>query len=405
MEKSVAKDKKKVSSPFKQKWNAMIVSTFQKNSVLALVLCFCFLATHIFEIFSNKIIFVPEVIYFSFLNDIYAALFVSFIIIPASLILALIANKVMSYVTSFLYFSLILIHLLLSIYFFKSKVLMGSDLFSYSPKVILSTIKSSLEFDYLLIIFFFLSLMIIGFFAYYINHISKSTFLFSKKIIIISLVLLVFLTSFLLRKDKIDKFSPLENYVSINKSWFFFNAVFEKYTDKKENTLTEDTINNPVSVADSTQKTNSDSILLETNVIVNKNTQILEKEKKSVIDQAEIKKSKAESEKLKTSITTQPISEGSKIALHTLKSSDFADEKGKPVSKGFYVVVATFGNIKNAGRFKAEAIHKGHSNTKMILNKISKLYNIFLSTTNNLDEGEAAKYRVEYPGVWILKLE
>ncbi len=408
MEKAAIKEPKKVSNSFKQKWGSVLLSTFQKNSVLAIVLFFSFSVTHVFEIILNQIWVVPEVIYYSFLNDLYSSLFIAMIFFPVSLVFAVFGKKAMNYATSLVYFSLIIIHLSLTIYFFKSKVLLGGNLFNYSPQNIIAAISSAIEFNYLVVIVFFLSLMLIGFFAYYINYICKSSFLFSKGAKIMALIVpVIFLISFLLKKSRIDKFSTYENYLSSNKSWFFFDSVFDKYLQKNDGAIADGMPNNLILNNDSIAKPN-DSIALvtETTSPAINNTPVGKRDIPPVVAQSEIKKTEAELKNLPTAKITLPNSESPpKVAVRAFKSDDFVNEKEKPADKGFYIVLGTFGNKKNAYKFKADVIHKGHTTSKIIQNKVSKLYYIFSVNSGSLDEAGAFSYKKEYSGVWILNLE
>ena len=128
---------------------------------------------------------------------------------------------------------------------------------------------------------------------------------------------------------------------------------------------------------------------------------------KSDADQAEINRLKSEHEKTKSAETIPPTPTAATAGVRTFKTSDFVDENGKPVSTGFYVVIGAFGNKENAERFKAANIIKGHANTKMVQNQVTKIFNIFVLKTNNKEDADAEreKYRMEYPSVWILKLE
>ncbi len=128
---------------------------------------------------------------------------------------------------------------------------------------------------------------------------------------------------------------------------------------------------------------------------------------KSDADQAEINRLKAEQGKPKTG-ETPVVNSGTSIpGVRTSKTSDFTDENGGNVSNGFYVVIGTFGSKENAERFKASNVMKGHGNTKMVQNQVTKVYNIFVLKTNNKGDADAerTKYKAEYPSVWILNLE
>ena len=93
--------------------------------------------------------------------------------------------------------------------------------------------------------------------------------------------------------------------------------------------------------------------------------------------------------------------------IKTSESDDYADETGKAATTGFYVVIGTFGNKDNVEKFKAANIVKGHVNTKVVQNNFTKVYRVYVLKTNNRADADAerAKYKAEYPDVWILKLE
>ncbi len=122
---------------------------------------------------------------------------------------------------------------------------------------------------------------------------------------------------------------------------------------------------------------------------------------------AEIAVIDPELEKTKKSELSQPIPVVAIAGLPSSKSNGFVDEKGALAGNGFYIVIGTFGNKENAEKFKAATIIKGHRDTKIIQNKITKMYNIFALKTNNKKDAdlERAKYKGEYSNVWILNLE
>ncbi|MES2396785.1 MAG: SPOR domain-containing protein [Bacteroidota bacterium] len=122
---------------------------------------------------------------------------------------------------------------------------------------------------------------------------------------------------------------------------------------------------------------------------------------------AAINKLNSEPEKTTKSVSDQPVPVALEPKVPSYKTDRFADEKGGPAGDGYYVVIGSFGNKENAERFKAANIIKGHRNTKIIQNKVTKMYNIFALKTNNKKEAdlERSKYKGEYSNVWILKLE
>lgn len=93
--------------------------------------------------------------------------------------------------------------------------------------------------------------------------------------------------------------------------------------------------------------------------------------------------------------------------VRTYKIADFNDDKGKPVGGGYYVVIGTFGSKENADKFKAASIVKGHATTRIVQNQLTKMYNVVVVKTNNREDAvtERAKYKAEYPDLWILNLE
>lgn len=127
---------------------------------------------------------------------------------------------------------------------------------------------------------------------------------------------------------------------------------------------------------------------------------------KSNSDEA-IRKLDPEPEKTNKSESSQLIPVASEAGVPSYKTERFIDEKGSPAGNGYYIVIGTFGSKENADKFKAASIIKGHRNTKIIQNKITKMYNIFALKTNNKKDAdlERAKYKGEYSNVWILKLE
>ncbi len=121
----------------------------------------------------------------------------------------------------------------------------------------------------------------------------------------------------------------------------------------------------------------------------------------------EIDKVDPELEKTKKSQPSQMVPVVSPSGLPSSKRDGYVDEKGEFAGNGFYIVIGTFGSKENAERFKAATILKGHRNTKIMQNKITKMYNIFALKTNNKKDAdlERAKYKGEYSNVWILNLE
>ena len=80
---------------------------------------------------------------------------------------------------------------------------------------------------------------------------------------------------------------------------------------------------------------------------------------------------------------------------------------GKPLGIGFYLVTGTFCYPENADKSRATSVQRGHLNTKIIQNKLTKIYYIYVLKTNNRADidAERAKFKTEYQDAWILKLE
>jgi type IX secretion system PorP/SprF family membrane protein len=93
--------------------------------------------------------------------------------------------------------------------------------------------------------------------------------------------------------------------------------------------------------------------------------------------------------------------------MRTGSSNDFVDENGMGLSAGFYVVVGTFSSKENANKFKDANIIKGYNGTSVIQNHKTKVYYVYVHKANIQPDAEAeqAKYKNEYPDVWIQKLE
>ncbi len=129
---------------------------------------------------------------------------------------------------------------------------------------------------------------------------------------------------------------------------------------------------------------------------------------KSDSDHVEINRLKASLEKIKaTTINTSAIPRSPGNPVRTSESDYFLDENGKPVGTEYYVVLGTFSSKENAERFRASNVIKGHVNTKVFQNQITKSFSVYgLKTNNKADaETERIKFKPEYPDVWILKLE
>ena len=88
-------------------------------------------------------------------------------------------------------------------------------------------------------------------------------------------------------------------------------------------------------------------------------------------------------------------------------SSEYLDNKGEPLPKGFYIVVGSYSEQKWARQAKLKFINAGFAETDVLYNITNKFYNVFLSFTT--DEEEARKNlrnaRAEYPDAWLRKIQ
>jgi len=93
--------------------------------------------------------------------------------------------------------------------------------------------------------------------------------------------------------------------------------------------------------------------------------------------------------------------------MRTASSNDFVDENGMGLSAGYYVVIGTFSSKDNASKFKQANIIKGYANTQVIQNHVTKVYYVYVLKTDKQADGESeqAKFKTEYPDVWLQKLE
>lgn len=126
-------------------------------------------------------------------------------------------------------------------------------------------------------------------------------------------------------------------------------------------------------------------------------------------NQIELNRLKALIEKLNTvgTTTTSNTENLTENLMRTASSNDFVDENGMSMNAGFYVVIGTFSSKENANKFKDANIIKGYRNTQVIQNHKTKAYNVYVLKTYKQEDAEAeqAKFKNEYPDVWIQKLE
>lgn len=211
--------------------------TFKRIASIILLLFVCFFLSHIFEISLNKS-FSGLILYYACLNDIFTTLLIAFLITPIILILGIVHNELMKYVSWLLCFFIILIHISLTVYFFKTKLPLGSDFFAYSRDEIVSTIKAAGGFNFGLIA---VLIVIIISFLLLLKLIQSSSMRFIQRgwgwlIAFISL----FILSFFLKKERVVKINEFENYLVINKSQFFVNSIWNRYFRSPDFPFTDD---------------------------------------------------------------------------------------------------------------------------------------------------------------------
>lgn len=93
--------------------------------------------------------------------------------------------------------------------------------------------------------------------------------------------------------------------------------------------------------------------------------------------------------------------------MRTGSSGDFVDDNGMTMGTGFYVVIGSFSSKDNATKFRDANIIKGYNNTQIVQNHKTKVYYVTVNKTDKQADAEAeqAKFKTEYPDVWIQKLE
>ena len=124
---------------------------------------------------------------------------------------------------------------------------------------------------------------------------------------------------------------------------------------------------------------------------------------------------KAQMERLKAELTR--LKNGGAVGEHTesltenlmrtASSNDFVDENGMSLTSGFYVVIGTFSSKENANKFKQANLIKGYNQTQLIQNHKTKVYYVYVLKTDKQSDAETeqAKFKTEYPDVWIQQLE
>ncbi|MFL5764008.1 MAG: PorP/SprF family type IX secretion system membrane protein [Bacteroidia bacterium] len=135
---------------------------------------------------------------------------------------------------------------------------------------------------------------------------------------------------------------------------------------------------------------------------------------KSDSTDAEMARMKAELDKLKggdSGSNDNKMSDANNTLTENLMrvgdSNDFVDDNGMGMSSGFYVVIGSFSSKDNANKFKEANIIKGYANCMVTQNHKSKVYYVVVNKLGTQAEAEAeqAKFKTEYPDVWIQKLQ
>lgn len=126
-------------------------------------------------------------------------------------------------------------------------------------------------------------------------------------------------------------------------------------------------------------------------------------------NKAQLDRLKAELTRLKNGGQAQhePTESLTENLMRTASSNDFVDENGMSMTAGFYVVIGTFSSKDNAGKFKQANLIKGYNQTQIIQNHKTQVYYVYVLKTDKQPDAEAeqAKFKTEYPDVWIQQLE
>src|SRR6185295_18256640 len=104
---------------------------------------------------------------------------------------------------------ILLLHFMLSVYFSKAKVPLGSDLLAYSMDEILLTAKAGGGFSFLSILIFILLFTAVILFIRYLD--TKSDVFLRRKKLFIPLFTGLLLISFLLKKERVNSIPEFEN--------------------------------------------------------------------------------------------------------------------------------------------------------------------------------------------------
>lgn len=88
-------------------------------------------------------------------------------------------------------------------------------------------------------------------------------------------------------------------------------------------------------------------------------------------------------------------------------SSDYLDNKGDPLPKGFYIVVGSYSEQKWARQAKLKFVNAGYPETDVLYNITNKFYNVYLSFSTDEEEARNAlkNARAEYPDAWLRRIQ
>lgn len=112
--------------------------------------------------------------------------------------------------------------------------------------------------------------------------------------------------------------------------------------------------------------------------------------------------------------TAPPASQGGAVVAPVVSpevanefSSDYLDNKGEPLPKGFYIVVGSYSEQKWARQAKLRFVNAGFPETDVLYNITNKFYNVFLSFTTNEEEARnnLKNARAEYPDAWLRRIQ
>ena len=88
-------------------------------------------------------------------------------------------------------------------------------------------------------------------------------------------------------------------------------------------------------------------------------------------------------------------------------STDYLDNNGNRLPKGFYIVVGSYSEQKWAEKAKERFVGAGWPDTDVLYNITNKFYNVYLSGTPNEQEARDAlkRARSDYPDAWLRKIQ